>query len=154
MDAGFSKFSSAPPVLLAALKGRDTAVSLLVILLGAGPSLPDDEGTTALPAAAYNGHKFTVRLLVAILKIDPNLAGSSGGTALSLACLGGHLELVHLLLASLSANPKLRTVDGRSGAKASSRKPWTKVCSEERGWWLKQPKSNVKPALHGCLRRT
>ncbi|KAF8532761.1 hypothetical protein BDD12DRAFT_785326, partial [Trichophaea hybrida] len=91
-------------LLLAATKGHDTMVSLLV---NSGANKEERDNVyerTALHLAASNGHDSTVLLLVKILGADKEVKDKINWTALHHAAWNGHDSTVRLLVETLGAD--------------------------------------------------
>jgi len=90
-EAGFNTGGGVTPCRLAAQRGHDQVLRLLVRGGGARVDLADWDGRTPLHAAAQAGLANTVRLLVRDLGADPQVANRHGFTAAHFAAASGHL---------------------------------------------------------------
>ncbi|VUC33716.1 unnamed protein product [Clonostachys rosea] len=85
-------------LLLAAARGHEHVVSLLLELPNVDFNARTKSGQTALSLAAEKGHAHTVQSLLQKEGLDVNMANTFGRTPLVLAVLGGHETIVKRLL--------------------------------------------------------
>jgi hypothetical protein len=83
-------------MVLAALKGHNETLQLLLVRNETDINLQNNYGHTALTFAARNGHTDTVRMLLEA-GIDINLKHINGKTAIDLASEKGHETIVRIL---------------------------------------------------------
>ena len=93
------------PLLVAAMKGHEAAVRLLLARSDVDPNAGNSDGSTPLFVAAADGHEEIVRLLLARSGIDPNAADPQGRTSLFAATENDRDAVVRLLLARSDVNP-------------------------------------------------
>ncbi|KAJ5220231.1 hypothetical protein N7468_009435 [Penicillium chermesinum] len=87
-------------LLLAAERGIEPIVTLLLHSGKINPNTADSSGRTPLHLAASSGHDAIVKNLVDSEKVDAGIADEKGQNALHVASLNGHDSTVRLLLES------------------------------------------------------
>jgi ankyrin repeat protein len=85
------------PLSLAASRGSDSVVKLLLAQDNIGVNRKDSYGNTPLLSAVSRGRESVVRLLLARNDVDVNSKNERGDTPLFLAVNGGHESVVRLL---------------------------------------------------------
>jgi ankyrin repeat protein len=86
------------PLSVAAERGHEGAVKLLIAAHGIEPDHKDVHGRTPLALASASGHQVVVKLLLATNRVDPDSKDSDGRTPLSTAAQNWHEKVVRLLL--------------------------------------------------------
>lgn len=103
------------PLFVAAAKGREEVLEVLLASERVDLELPDVHGTTPLGEAVDHCHISTVKKLVnGPRKADPNVVDNNGNTPLMRATLTGNKELIETLLGAEGIDPSLRSGDGRT----------------------------------------
>ncbi len=86
------------PLHLAAKKGDEGVMRLLLGIPGIEVNFPDEEGRTFLYLAAENGNEKMIKVLLKVSGIDVNASNKEGNSPLGIAVEKGHEEVVRLLL--------------------------------------------------------
>lgn len=126
--AGPNQADKMTPLHIAALKGHESAV-LLLLTMGADPYQLDINSHTALYWAIIEGHKAVVQLL--LLKADALRLVREGDkedrTALHHAACQGHLEVTELLV-HYGADINAKDVDGNTALQLASNLGYEEIC--------------------------
>jgi hypothetical protein len=96
------------PLVIAAEKGHDNVVKLLLATGRAAVKVKDEWHSTPLSYAASNGHKAVVELLLSLPQVDADSRDLGRKTPLMYAAGGGHIAVVKLLLATGKVNADAR----------------------------------------------
>ncbi|KAJ5493989.1 hypothetical protein N7463_010076 [Penicillium fimorum] len=102
------------PLSLAATKGHEIVVSLLLETGKVDVESKDSNGRTPLSLAATYGHDTVVSLLLEAGKVDIESKDSTGRTPLSWAAGFGHYNVVSLLLETGKVDPEPKDSNGRT----------------------------------------
>ncbi|GAB1206414.1 hypothetical protein APSETT445_005101 [Aspergillus pseudonomiae] len=102
------------PLFLAADRGHDTVVKLLLDTVKFDPNFKYDLGLTLLSYAAQHGYEKVVRVLLDAENVDPESKDMLGRTPLSLAAMRGQESVVNLLITSGRVDPDSRDYKGRT----------------------------------------
>lgn len=126
--AGPNQADRMTPLHIAALKGHESAV-LLLLTMGADPYQLDINSHTALYWAIVEGHKAVVQLL--LLKADAQRLVREGDnedrTALHHAACQGNLEVTELLV-RYGADSNAKDVDGNTALQLASNLGYEEIC--------------------------
>jgi ankyrin repeat protein len=98
-------YFNSTPLMLAAAKGHESIVNLLLKSGRIDPDAKDAAGRTALERAAQRGHLSIVKLLLETGKADPNCRDEDGRTPLFHAAKEGNLDVARLLLLNDQVDP-------------------------------------------------
>ncbi|RDW84032.1 uncharacterized protein DSM5745_04358 [Aspergillus mulundensis] len=90
--------SSESPLWIAASKGHEKVVEVLVKVPGINPNLANNDKATPLWVAAAKGHEKVVKVLVDVPGINLNKPNKQGNTPLLIAAARGHNEVIKLLV--------------------------------------------------------
>ena len=102
------------PLSLAAQKGYEAIVKLLLDTGKVDADLKGKDGRTPLWLAAQNGHEAIVKLLLDTGKVDADAKDIDGRTPLSLAAEKGHEAIVKLLLNTGKVDADAEDIAGRT----------------------------------------
>lgn len=97
---------------LAALKGHETVVDLLLATNHADIKSKDDKGQTPLLLASRRGYDNVMKLLLSIGTVDVNCTDNDGQTPLLTAILGDKKTVCELLLATDNVDVNSEDNDG------------------------------------------
>ncbi len=106
-------------LLLAADRGHEQIVELLLACDVTNVNFCNMNGRTALSLAAVNGHTSVVKLLLANPRVELDAGGLYGGTPLYYAAVAGHEAVVKLLLEA-GARPDATTSYGETPLSVSA----------------------------------
>ena len=101
-------------LVLAAGKGHDEIVKLLLEQEGINPNMADGRGKTPLSSAAAGGHERIARMLLERSDVNPDAADGSGRTPLSRAAECECAGIVRMLLERNDVNPDAADRNGRT----------------------------------------
>jgi len=99
---------------LAAEKGHEGVVQLLLMQKDVDPIKPDNGQKTPLTYAAIHGHEKVVEILLERQEVGPDKPDNYGKTPLSFAAWGGHEGVVKILLEREEVNPNRPDNDGHT----------------------------------------
>ncbi|CEJ62564.1 hypothetical protein PMG11_11061 [Penicillium brasilianum] len=105
--AAFDKFGRTP-LFLAASKGSEEVVKVLLATRQVDANSKDCFGCTPLTGAASYGHEAVVRLLLATATVDADWKDNFGFTPLNYAASWGHKAVVRLLVATGKVDADLK----------------------------------------------
>ena len=97
-DLNGGGYRECPPLLLAARKGHEEVVNILLGREEVDPDKPDDIGRTPLSYAAQEGHEGVVKTLLRLEGVDPARPDMFGGTPLLHAAEHGRVSVLEILL--------------------------------------------------------
>ncbi|KAH7464059.1 hypothetical protein FOMA001_g17848 [Fusarium oxysporum f. sp. matthiolae] len=102
------------PLSLAAKRGQEAVVELMLAKDGVDPNSKDKDGRTPLSWAAESEKEAVVKLMLAKDGVDPNSKDNDGRTPLSWAAESGQEAVVKLMLAKDGVDPNSKDNDGRT----------------------------------------
>ena len=102
------------PILLAAERGHEGVVKLLLGRKDVKSETPDNGGRTPLCWAARNGREGVVRILLEQEDVSPDNSDNNGPTPLCWAAQNGHEGVVKILLEREDVSPDKPDSDGRT----------------------------------------
>jgi len=97
-DLNGGGYRECPPLLLAARKGHEEVVKILLGREEVDPDKPDDIGRTPLSYAAQEGHEGVVKTLLRLEGVAPHKPDMFGRTPLSHAAEHGRVSVLEILL--------------------------------------------------------
>ena len=102
------------PLHLAAAKGNETIVKMLLSEYSCSPTVTDTYGNTPLHMAALSGRTAVLKELAMQYGSPPDCQNSNQQTPLHLAIAGGHLEVVSMLMSEFHCNINSADIDGNT----------------------------------------
>ena len=118
------------PLHLAAAKGNETIVKMLLSEYSCSPTVTDTYGNTPLHMAALSGRPAVLKELAKQYGSPPDCQNSNQQTPLHLAIAGGHLEMVSMLVSEFYCNVSIADVDGNTPLHLAAKRGWTVILKE------------------------
>ena len=102
------------PLHLAAGKGNEMIVKMLISEFNCSPAVKDTDGNTPLHMAAIGGRAVVLKELAEQYGSPPDCQNNSLQTPLHLAVAGGHQEIIFMLMSEFHCNVNVADVDGNT----------------------------------------